>query len=224
MALILNLETATKTCSVALAESGTVLSKEELTSEKFSHAEKLNGFIESVLKSANKTIKDVDAVAVSEGPGSYTGLRIGVSTAKGICYGLDIPLIAVNSLKCLAAQVEAPSSYICPMFDARRMEVYTAIFDENLNVIEDTNALVVEQTVFEKWNDCKLLFIGPGAAKCMDVLTSSNFEFDLDTPVSAAGMAKLSFEKYQHGEFEDVAYFEPSYLKDFIAGKPKKLL
>lgn len=224
MALILNLETATKTCSVALSENGNLLAIKEETSEKFSHAEKLNGFIEAVLKTANKTIKDLSAVAVSEGPGSYTGLRIGVSTAKGICYALDIPLIAINSLKCLAALSNFKGGYICPMLDARRMEVYTAVFDEQLQVLEETQALVVEEDSYKKWAQKPVLFLGPGAEKCQALLSHENFQFDLETTVSAKGMAELSFAKYQAKEFEDVAYFEPSYLKEFIAGTPKKLL
>lgn len=224
MALILNLETATKTCSVALAQNGKTLSCKEITSEKFSHVEKLNGFIEDVMKDADKSLSDLDAVAISEGPGSYTGLRIGTSTAKGICYALEIPLIAINSLKALATLEKYKDRPICPMFDARRMEVYTCVLDENLEFLESTHALVIDDISFENHKTNGLVFIGPGAAKCKEVLNHSAFIFNLNIKVSAKGMAVLSEAKYNSGDFVDVAYFEPHYLKDFIAGKPKKLL
>ncbi|MBD3638664.1 MAG: tRNA (adenosine(37)-N6)-threonylcarbamoyltransferase complex dimerization subunit type 1 TsaB [Crocinitomicaceae bacterium] len=225
MALILNLETATKTCSVALAQDSEIVAVEEFTSEKFSHAEKLNLFIQKVLESANFSMKDLDAVAVSAGPGSYTGLRIGASTAKGICYALDIPLISINSLKALANMAETGDSLICPMFDARRMEVYAAVYDSDLNTIQSTNAVVVDDESFADFlKEKQVIFMGPGAEKCKEVLKADNAIFDLSTPVSAKGMASLSYEKFKANEFEDVAYFEPAYLKDFVAGKPKKLI
>ena len=225
MALILNLETATKTCSVALAFNGDIIACQELTTEKFSHAEKLNLFIEDVLKEAEMSLNDIEAVAISAGPGSYTGLRIGVSTAKGLCYALEKPLIAVNSLKALATRTHVETGLICPMFDARRMEVYCALYDRNLQKVRDTDAVVIDENSFcEILDNEKIHFIGPGAEKCKDLITNENAIFDLNVDVSAKGMASLSEAKFNARDFEDVAYFEPTYLKDFIAGKPKKLL
>lgn len=224
MPLILNLETATKSCSVALAENGNILAVKELVSEQFSHAEKLNLFIEDVLKQANRSMKDLSAVAVSAGPGSYTGLRIGSSTAKGICYALDIPLISINSLQALAALVKYAEGLICPMFDARRMEVYSAVYTSELKTVKQTDAVIVDEHSFEDiLLEQKVLFLGPGAEKCQELIRHSNADFDLKTEVSAVGMSQLSYAKYLENQFEDVAYFEPAYLKDFIAGTPKKL-
>lgn len=223
MAIILNLETATKTCSVAIAKNGECIAFKELTSEQFSHAEKLNGFIEDVITSANIELKSVEAVAISEGPGSYTGLRIGTSTAKGLCFGLDIPLISTNSLKALATLAKTDADFICPMFDARRLEVYTAVYDAELNELEPTQAMVIDDLSFDNYADKKVLFIGPGALKCQEVLINPNWQF-LGLDVSAVGMISLSEAKFNASDFEDVAYFEPYYLKDFIAGPPKKLL
>lgn len=226
MPLILNLETATKTCSVALAEGLEILAVKEMTSEQFSHAEKLNLFIEEVLRDAGKEMKDLEAVAVSAGPGSYTGLRIGTSAAKGMCYALEIPLIAVNSLKALARMVEDErTDLICPMFDARRSEVYAAIYDKELNELEATNAKVLDgESYSEELGSKRMLFVGPGAVKTKDIITNENALFNLDLEVSAKGMVPLSFHKFEQEDFVDVAYFEPAYLKDFVAGTPKKVL
>ena len=225
MPLILNLETATKSCSVALAENGNVIALKELVSEQFSHAEKLNLFIEDVLKEANRSMNDLSAVAVSAGPGSYTGLRIGSSTAKGICYALDLPLISINSLMALASLRSIESGLICPMFDARRMEVYSAVYTSELQIIKPTDAVIIDKHSFEDLlGEGKMLFLGPGAEKCREVINHPNADFDLGTEVSAAGMVGLSYAKYLESQFEDVAYFEPAYLKDFIAGTPKKLI
>jgi tRNA threonylcarbamoyladenosine biosynthesis protein TsaB len=225
MALILSLETATKTCSVALGKDGAMLAKKELTSEQFSHAEKLTLFIEDVFVEASHKIEELDAVAISAGPGSYTGLRIGTSTAKGICYALDIPLIGINSLKATAALSNFQDGLICPMFDARRMEVYAAVYSAQLEEIAETNAIVIDEHSFEEYlEESKVLFLGPGAEKCQSVITSTNAMFDLETKVSAQGMIRLAEYKFQSADFEDLAYFEPKYLKDFVAGTPKKLL
>lgn len=225
MALILSLETATKVCSVTLAASGSEICTREILTEHFSHAENLNVFIESVMKSAGKELKELDAIAVSEGPGSYTGLRIGASTAKGLCYALDKPLLAINSLKSLAALVSNPEDLICPMFDAMRMEVYAAFFDGALNAFKPTEAAIIDATSYaEILQSRQVIFVGPGAAKCQSVLMHPNARFDLETAVSARGMIQLAEMKFNAGSFEDVAYFEPFYLKDFIAGEKKKLL
>ncbi|UKN03534.1 tRNA (adenosine(37)-N6)-threonylcarbamoyltransferase complex dimerization subunit type 1 TsaB [Paracrocinitomix mangrovi] len=223
MALILHLETATKTCSVALSENGQLLQLAEETSDKFSHAEKLNFFIEEVMKAAGKSIKDLEAVAISAGPGSYTGLRIGTSSAKGICYALDIPLISINSLKALASLVDT-NDIVCPMFDARRMEVYTALYRNGENLLE-TQAMIIDEFSFtSELSQGKIIFVGPGAEKCQEIIQNDNAVFDLATEVSAKGMIQLALEKFKAKDFEDLAYFEPAYLKDFIAGKPKKLI
>jgi tRNA threonylcarbamoyladenosine biosynthesis protein TsaB len=225
MALILNLETATKVCSVSLAQNGVELFTKEISTEQFSHAENLNVFIEEVMKSAGRKLEELDAIAVSEGPGSYTGLRIGTSTAKGLCYALDKPLIAINSLKSLAALVETNCDLICPMFDAMRMEVYAALFDRSLKEIQKTEAIVIDENSFSTFlADHKILFIGPGAEKCKGSIMDPNAQFNIDLKVSAKGMIRLSEEKFAANDFVDVAYFEPFYLKDFVAGKKKSLL
>lgn len=226
MALILNVETATKVCSVALAKDGILIALKESKTENFSHSENLNLFIESVFESLDYKLSDLDALAVSIGPGSYTGLRIGVSSVKGFGYGLEIPVIAISSLEALANLAEvAVDQLICPMFDARRMEVYAAIFDSELLLLSEVEAVIVEEDAYgiylEKQN---IVFLGPGAEKCQEMITHPNAIFDLSTEVSAKGMVSLAEEKFRAKQFEDLAYFEPFYLKDFIAGKPKKLL
>ncbi len=225
MALILNLETATKVCSVSLAKDGVDQITLEINSEKYSHSENINLFIEQVFQKTEFEINMLDAVAISQGPGSYTGLRIGASTAKGIAYALEIPLISVNSLKALAQLCAGIEGYICPMFDARRMEVYSALFDSENKDIKETEAKIIESDSYKEFLDkAKVLFVGPGANKCVDEIKHKNAIFDLDTQVTAKGMIPLSESKFNSNDFEDVAYFEPFYLKDFIAGTPKKLL
>ena len=225
MALILHLETATKACSVSLAENGKELATREIITDHFSHAENLNLFIESVMQQAGKKLHQLDAVAVSEGPGSYTGLRIGASTAKGLCYALDIPLIAVNSLKSMAALIRTEVDLICPMFDAMRMEVYAALFDKQLHEIEKTAAVIIDADSYKTiLAEKTILFTGPGAAKCQSLIQHAHAVFDFDTQVSARGMIHLAYEKFKAGQFENVAYFEPFYLKDFVAGEKKPLL
>jgi tRNA threonylcarbamoyladenosine biosynthesis protein TsaB len=224
MGLILSLETATKTCSVCLAIDGVEVFTITEDSGNYSHAEKLNGFIQSLFEKTGFSLSELDAVSISEGPGSYTGLRIGTSTAKGFCYALDIPLIAVNSLKALAAITLTECEIICPMFDARRMEVYSALFDRQLQMVEETTAVVIDAKSYQNFlAKDKVVFVGPGAEKCREILTHPNAQFDLETSVSAKGMIALAERKFQLKDFVDVAYFEPFYLKDFIAGAPKKL-
>lgn len=224
MGLILCLETATKTCSVSLALDGEELLTITEHSGNYSHAEKLNGFILELFKKTNRSLSELDAIAVSEGPGSYTGLRIGTSTAKGFCYALDLPLIAVNSLKALAALTPIQKGLICPMFDARRMEVYSALFNSALETIDETKAVVVDAGAYrDQLNDQPIVFVGPGAEKCRETIVHDNAIFDLLTTVSAKGMIALAEAKFNQSDFVDLAYFEPFYLKDFIAGTPKKL-
>lgn len=227
MAKILTIETSTRACSVALSIDGSVKSIEE-SFERNSHAENITVFAERVVKKAGLGFTDLDAVAVSKGPGSYTGLRIGVSTAKGFCYSLDIPLIAINTLKALAwgmiSKTENAEGFLfCPMIDARRMEVYTAVFDAQLNEIQGTEAKIIEEKSFENLlSEKQLVFAGDGAEKCKNSLGHNpNAHFIDDLLPSSRFLAKLAEHNFKNHNFEDVAYFEPFYLKDFIAIKPK---
>lgn len=216
MSYILNIETATKNCSVAIAKDGEVLLCRELAEEGYSHAEKLHVFIEETLVELQLQYKDLSAIAVSQGPGSYTGLRIGVSAAKGLCFALNIPLIAVDTMKVLASQAKVNDGIIIPMLDARRMEVYSAVFNANLEQIREIKAEIVDEHSFREWNE-KVYFVGDCQEKCKTVLTQSNFVF-LDRIVypSAAAMAQFSDAAYKKSDTVDVAYFEPYYLKDFM--------
>ena len=226
MALILHLETATKMCSVSLANNGQEILTKEFSSEQFSHAEKLNVFIQEIFQESNYSISQLNAVAVSEGPGSYTGLRIGTSSAKGICYALDIPLIAINSLAALAASCkkEKGDSFVCSLFDAMRLEVYAAIFDSSGTIIFPTAAVILDENSFHEFLEKnKILFVGPGAAKAQEIILHTNATFNLDISVSARGMIDLAHKKFMANDFVDLAYFEPFYLKDFIAGEKKKI-
>ena len=222
MSYILNIETATKNCSVALAKEGKTIICKEIAEEGYSHAERLHVFIEEVMKEAGMALKDLVAIAVSQGPGSYTGLRIGVSAAKGLCFALDIPLIAVDTLQTLASQVSVSSGLIVPMIDARRMEVYSAIFSPNF---EKTRAVEAEIITEDSFSDLQetLYFVGDCAEKGKTVLTKENFVFlDKIKYPSANEMSFLSFEKYKKNDTVDVAYFEPYYLKDFLITTSKK--
>lgn len=223
MSLILNLETATKNCSVSLAEDGVVIALKEFNDGNFSHAEKLNIFINDVLSKSSKTLQDVEAVAVSKGPGSFTGLRIGVSSAKGLCYALDIPLISVNTLQSLALQVSNKDGTIIPMLDARRMEVYSAVFDENNNQIRDIKAEILDTNSFENYlNKGITYFIGDGVPKTKTIIEHPNARFIETKLPSANEMASLSYFDFQNNKFENVAYFEPFYLKDFMTNVKRK--
>lgn len=224
MGLLLNIETSTKNCSVALAKDAKVLAFEELNDGQFSHAEKLHIFIENVFSHAKIEMSDLDAVCVSKGPGSYTGLRIGVSAAKGLCFALDKPLISVDTLEILIQNSEIEiGSVIVPMLDARRLEVYSAIYDQGKEMIRSIKAEVIDENSYHEFlEDGKVYFIGDGAEKCKTIINHPNaFFLDQKFP-SAKWMTKLSERKFQNKDFEDLAYFEPFYLKDFIAGKPKK--
>jgi tRNA threonylcarbamoyladenosine biosynthesis protein TsaB len=219
---ILNIETATKNCSVALAKEGKTILCKEIAEEGYSHAERLHVFIEEIISEAGITMKDLAAIAVSQGPGSYTGLRIGVSAAKGLCYALNIPLIAVDTLQTLASQVTEADGLIVPMIDARRMEVYSAIFSSTLEKKREILAEVITEDSFEAEKE-KLYFVGDCNEKCKTVLTKANFVFlDAIKYPSANEMSALSFYKYKISDTVDVAYFEPYYLKDFLITTPKK--
>ncbi|KQX12106.1 tRNA (adenosine(37)-N6)-threonylcarbamoyltransferase complex dimerization subunit type 1 TsaB [Flavobacterium sp. Root420] len=222
MSFILNIETATKNCSVAIAKNGETILCKEIAEEGYSHAEKLHVFIEEAIAEAGITVQDLTAIAVSQGPGSYTGLRIGVSAAKGLCFALNIPLIAVDTLKTLASQAKVSEGKIIPMLDARRMEVYSEIFNANLEVEREIQAEVITEDSFAAYTDV-IYFVGDCADKCKPILTKDNFIFleDIKYP-SASAMSKISFDKYQISDTVDVAYFEPYYLKDFMMAPPSK--
>jgi tRNA threonylcarbamoyladenosine biosynthesis protein TsaB len=226
MSLILQIETATTVCSVALAEDGNVLAYKEIGQRNI-HAEAITLFIDEVLKEAGKNYTDLEAVAVSSGPGSYTGLRIGVSVAKGLCFALDKPLIAIETLEAMADGMIANDTTIdkdtllCPMIDARRMEVFTAVFDVDGNKVKPTAAEIIDENSFsELLQTHKILFFGDGAEKCREVLGSNNNALIVaDFSNSARYLTNKALKKFLAGDFEDTAYFEPYYLKDFIAGK-----
>lgn len=226
MSTILQIETATPVCSVAISVNGNTISLKEEKAQNI-HAASLTLFIEEAMKTAKLTYAELDAIAVSKGPGSYTGLRIGVSTAKGLCFALDKPLIAINTLKVMANGylLQHPNfgGLVCPMIDARRMEVFTAIFDSHLEEVEHTHAKIIDDKsfVFELQNHY-VSFIGDGAEKCKAVIDDPNAHFHLENYNSAANMSNLAHAAYQANKFEDVAYFEPFYLKDFVFTTPKK--
>ncbi len=229
--LILSLETATESCSVALS-AGEKLIAEKYINQPKAHAALLAKYIREILRENGLEVRDCAAIAVSEGPGSYTGLRVGVSCAKGLCYGAEKPLIAVGTLAVIAqcaidngfAGGEHPDSLIVPMIDARRMEVYTAVFDARGRQISPTEAVILNENSFaSELEKGPVLFTGNGAEKFKPVVFHPNARFAGQFP-RAAGMRIRAWEAFNKKEFEDCAYFEPFYLKDFIAGKPKKLL
>lgn len=224
MAYILNIETATKNCSVSLAHNGETVSLKEINDGGYSHAEKLHEFIKDVIKESKIKITDLDAIAVSKGPGSYTGLRIGVSAAKGLCFALNIPLISVNTLKSLANSVSISNGITIPLLDARRMEVYSEVFKNN-NSMRNILAEIIDETSFSEYlNEYEVYFLGDGAEKCKEIITHKNANFIDNKFPSAKEMSLLSYEKYKINDIEDVAYFEPFYLKDFLVTKPKKII
>ncbi len=223
MALILNIETATKNCSVSLAENGSILAIKELNNGNYSHAEVLHPFIVAILKEANISTNQLDAVAVSKGPGSYTGLRIGVSAAKGLCFAIDKPLISIETLTSLSYAISIKNGLIVSMLDARRMEVYSAVYDKNHQQVREIKAEIIDSDSFQKeLRKGKVYFLGDGAEKCKSIITHKNAIFIEDKFPSSKEMMQLSYEKYKKNDIEDVAYFEPFYLKDFVAISEKK--
>ena len=234
MALILNLETATTNCSVSLAKNGKLIAIKEHDTPNYSHSEQLHLFVQDVVEEAGVALSDIDAVATSKGPGSYTGLRIGVSAAKGLCFSLDIPLISVATLKSMAHQAlkrlegrtinkvtdrarKESGMFLIPVLDARRMEVYSAVFDMQGAQIRETMAEIIDVDAFHEYTrEGKTIVVGNGAKKCETLLQHPNFSFETDVVPSAREMAALSYQKFGSNDFEDVAYFEPYYLKDFI--------
>lgn len=224
MAIILNIETATKNCSVSLAKDGVTLAIKELNNGNYSHAEVLHPFIVAVLEEAKISSQQINAVAVSKGPGSYTGLRIGVSTAKGLCFSLDKPLISIDTLSSLSHSISIEKGIIVPMLDARRMEVYAAIFNNKHHQIRDIKAEIINEDSFSKeLEKNQVYFLGDGAHKCKEFIRHTNAFFVENKFPSAKEMAQLSFNKFKNNDFEDIAYFEPFYLKDFIVVPQKKL-
>jgi len=235
MAVILNIETSTEVCSVSLAKDGETMFRKE-SDEGLNHSQLLTVFIEELFKKNNFGFDRLDAVAVSKGPGSYTGLRIGVSVAKGLCYGLKIPLISVGSIEAMghysALNVSDYRQFasgdkilFCPMIDARRMEVYTALFNASGEAITPVTAEIIDGNSFsEQLDEHLIMFFGNGAEKCRSKITHKNALFDGPAKTSARFMQKLSENKYNKREFENVAYFEPFYLKDFVATIPKNKL
>lgn len=225
MPLILHIETTTDICSIGISQDEQLLALQEIT--QFSdHASKITLLIEACLQEAHLTLKDLDAVAVSQGPGSYTALRIGISTAKGICYALNKPLIAVDTLQALALatfKTEQKDALYCPMIDARRMEVYCAIFDKNNEVLQEAAALTIEADTFDKYfkKDENIVFSGSGAEKCKTVLIAELAHF---SPVvcSAKHLISLALQAFQNQQFADLAYFEPFYLKPPNITTPRK--
>lgn len=204
---------------MSLAKDGQTVLCKEIAEQGYSHAEKLHVFIEEILKEAGITVQNLKAIAISKGPGSYTGLRIGVSAAKGLCYALQIPLISVDTLQVLAQKVTQKDGLIVPMIDARRMEVYSAVFDANHQKIMEVQAEVLTEESYADIAET-VYFVGDCQEKCQSVLTKDNFVFlpEIVFP-SANEMSTISFEKFTKNDFEDVAYFEPFYLKDFMLNK-----
>ncbi len=222
MALVLNIETATTNCSVSLSKDGETLVLKEDNSSGYSHAETLHVFIDEVFKIAKMKPSEIDAVAVSKGPGSYTGLRIGVSSAKGLCFALNKPLIAVDTLESLAHQIQIEEGFIVPMLDARRMEVYSAIYNSKLELHRKIEAEILTEESYKTLLETgKVYFVGNGVEKTKSLIQHPNAVFIEDKLPSANEMALLSEVKHKKSDTEDVAYFEPYYLKDFVALKKK---
>ena len=224
--MLLCIETSGKNCSVALFEGLQLVSIREVHTEQFSHSENLHVFIEQVLKESNLQPKAIKAIAISAGPGSYTGLRIGVATAKGLCYGWDIPLIALPTLRILAEQVTyefTDIEYIIPMIDARRMEVFTAVYSYDFSPILGERAEILTESTFDTYlNKGKTIFLGDGITKFQAICKHKNAYFWENKFPSAKQMGRLALEKYQAQAFEDIAYFEPFYLKEVYLVKSEK--
>lgn len=229
--MILCIETATNICSVALSDNGKLLGFRESDTEK-SHAALLTVFIEELLDKNGISADQLDAVAVSKGPGSYTGLRIGVSGAKGICYGAGIPLIAIDTMESMYhtlmqrfpdLEKASKNTLFCPMIDARRMEVYSSLIGKDGKIIKEVEARIIDADSYNKeLGKNKIVFFGNGADKCTDIIVHKNAEFIGDFKLSALGIIKPATGALIYKTFEDSAYFEPFYLKDFIATIPRK--
>ena len=227
MALILAIETATEVCSASLALNGLCLAESSIDSGN-SHASMLHVLVDKILKETGKTTIDLDAIAISKGPGSYTGLRVGTSAAKGFCYVLNIPLIAINTLKNLSnlvlVQTELPeNTLLAPMLDARRLEVYTSLYTKNLETVLATEAKILDSEVFKEYLDnYTIAYFGNGSEKAKQFLSHKNAFHIQDIKLKASGLHSFAEEKFKLKEFEDLISFEPLYLKDFIGTTPKK--
>ncbi len=220
--MILSIETSTTNCSVALSKAGKTIALLEDYDNSYSHAERLHVYIARILEENHIKAEQLEAIAVSKGPGSYTGLRIGVSAAKGLAFALNIPLISVATLEALAHQVNVPNGFIVPMLDARRMEVYSAVFDAQYNTIRAIQAQVLSDQAFVDYLKVgPVYFIGNGVEKTKTLISHKNAVFIDGKLPSANQMGALAYTKYKISDTEDVAYFEPYYLKDFVALKPK---
>lgn len=221
---ILHLETSSRNCSVAISDGDKLLCLCEEVSENYKQSESLHTFVEWALEGAELSLKDLDAVALGKGPGSYTGLRIGAASAKGFCYGLNLPLIAVNSLSTMIEPFLGTGfDVIIPMVDARRMEVYCAVYDGiSGEMLSETEAKILEESSFQEWVGKKVLFVGDGAQKTHEIVQLPAAEFNAAVFPSAKYLIREATERFNKKEFEDVAYFEPFYLKDFHGTKPKK--
>lgn len=224
--MILSIETSTDVCSVAIHKDGELIAS-SFSKEAFSHAERLAPMIDTILKDNKLDKRELLAVAVSAGPGSYTGLRIGTATAKGLCYALDIPLISINTLDSMLEGLDSKyrSTLLCPMIDARRMEVYCLIGKEGGEIIAKTHAKIIDEDSFiEILNQEKIVFYGNGAKKCKGTINHENAEFIDDIIPSAINIGELATTKYNQGDFADLIYFEPDYLKPFHVIKAKNPL
>ncbi len=225
---ILHIETSTTICSIALSRNGELLF-EKTDTEGMKHAERLSPFVDEALQFLKSKNLKLDAVAVSAGPGSYTGLRIGTSTAKGLSYGFNIPLITIPSLEILCNAVISShkienDALLCPMLDARRMEVYTATYTNKLEIVDEVRPLIIDENAYQSHlAHHKTYFFGNGASKTKDIITDKNAHFIDDVEVLAKNMISSAEQKYKENNFADVAYFEPIYLKEFMATIPKKL-
>lgn len=220
---ILHIETSSKNCSVAISDGEELLCLCEEVSENYKQSESLHTFVEWALEGAEISLKDIEAVSLGKGPGSYTGLRIGAASAKGFCYGLKVPLIAVNSLETMIEPFLGQNyDIIIPLIDARRMEVYCAVFDGNSGeMLTETEAKILDEQSFKELEGKKILFVGDGAKKAQEILQISGADFNENVYPSAKYLIKKSVEKFNRKDFEDVAYFEPFYLKDFHGVKKK---
>lgn len=221
---ILYLETSSKNCSVAISDNEKLLCLTEEVSENYKQSESLHTFVEWALEGAGISMKEIEAVSLGKGPGSYTGLRIGSSSAKGFCYGLKIPLIAINSLETMIEPFLSQNyDFVIPLIDARRMEVYTAVYDGVTGQeVSETEAKVLDESSFEEFKDKKVLFVGDGAKKAQEILQLPNADYNANVYPSAQYLIKKTLEKIEQKEFEDIAYFEPFYLKDFHGVKKKQ--
>jgi tRNA threonylcarbamoyladenosine biosynthesis protein TsaB len=220
---ILYIETSSKNCSVAISDNEKLLCVCEEVSENYKQSESLHTFVEWALEGAGISMKEIEAVSLGKGPGSYTGLRIGASSAKGFCYGLKVPLIAVNSLETMIEPfLDQNYDFIVPLIDARRMEVYTAVYEGKTGKeLSETEAKILDETSFEEFNNKKILFVGDGAKKAQEIIQLPNADFNDNVYPSAQYLIKKTLEKIDKKEFEDIAYFEPFYLKDFHGVKKK---